>query len=203
MTLVPDGPGLALRGLRSVLEAKDEQGNLLYPNLKEGVDYSYLGYKPGGSAVMLGIGQSFSATFPQDYTGNTTRTQPLYREIQALGDADYIFDIASVGYPEVWLPYAAARENKPMSVACTAVSAAQYYPYYKSGQFVGLIGGMKGTAEYELLTGMEQTLHRVPDATRGMDAQSLVHIFVVFSILIANIMYFVDRRFKQAERRAG
>ncbi len=81
---------------------------------------------------MLGIGQSFVATFPQDYAGNSTRTQPLFKEIQALGDVQYIFDIAAVGMPEVWLPYAAAREKKPMSVSCTAVSAAQYYPYYSA-----------------------------------------------------------------------
>jgi hypothetical protein len=203
LTLVPDGPGLALHGLQGVLEARDAQGNKLYPELHSGVDYSYLGYKPGGSAVMLGIGQSFTATFPQDYAGNPTRPQPLFKEVQALGDVAYIFDIASVGYPEVWLPYAAAREKKPMSVSCTAVSVAQYYPYYASRQFRGLIGGMKGTAEYELLTGTEQVLRRVPDATRGMDAQSLVHIFIVLSIVFANILLLIDRRYKLADRRAG
>jgi len=203
LTLVPDGPGLALRGLRSVLEARDEQGNLLYPDLKPGVDYSYLGYKPGGQAVMLGIGQSFTVTFPQDYAGDSTSQQPLFKEVPALGDVAYIFDIASVGLPEFWLPYAAAREKKPMSVSCTAVSVAQYYPYYASRQFHGLVGGMKGTAEYELLTGMEQILRRVPDATRGMDAQSLVHIFIVLSIVIANVLFFIDRRYKLADRRTG
>jgi len=203
LTLVPDGPGLALHGLQGVLEARDAQGNKLYPELHSGVDYSYLGYKPGGSAVMLGIGQSFTATFPQDYAGDPTRPQPLFKEVQALGDVAYIFDIASVGYPEVWLPYAAAREKKPMSVSCTAVSVAQYYPYYASRQFRGLIGGMKGTAEYELLTGTEQVLRRVPDATRGMDAQSLVHIFIVLSIVFANILLLIDRRYKLADRRAG
>jgi hypothetical protein len=204
MTLVPDGPGLALRGLRKVLDARDPQtGELLYPDIKPGVDYSYLGYKPGSSAVMLGIGQSFTATFPQDYAGNQTRTQPLFKEIQALGDVQYIFDIAAVGMPEAWLPYGASREKKPMSVCCTAVSAAQYYPYYSSRQFKGLVGGMKGSAEYELLVGMEAILGRVPDATRGMDAQSLVHIFIVFSIIIANVLYFLDRRYKAADRRAG
>jgi hypothetical protein len=204
MTLVPDGPGLAVRGLNKVLDARDPHtGQLLYPNLKAGVDYSYLGYKPGSSAVMLGIGQSFTATFPQDYAGNATRSQPLFKEVQALGDVQYIFDIAAVGMPEAWLPYGATRWKKPMSVSCTAVSAAQYYPYYASRQFKGLVGGMKGSAEYEKLAGMEQILGRVPDATRGMDAQSLVHIFIVLSIIIANVLYFIDRRQKVAERRAG
>lgn len=204
LTLVPDGPGLALRGLNKVLQSRNPQsGELNYPELQAGVDYSYLGYKPGGSAVMLGIGQSFIATFPQDYAGNPTRTQPLFKEIQALGDVQYIFDVAAVGYPEVWLPYAAARENKPMSVCCTAVSAAQYYSYYSAGQFHGLIGGMKGSAEYEKLMGMEEILGRVPDATAGMDAQSLVHIFIVFSIILANVLYFIDLRNKGLHRRAG
>ncbi len=62
---------------------------------------------------------------------------------------------------------------------------------------------MKGSAEYELLMGMEEILGRVPDATRGMDAQSLVHIFIVFSIIVANVLYFLDRRYKALDRRAG
>ena len=203
MTLVPSGPGLASRGLRDVLQYEDSQGNKPYANLVDGVDYAFLGYKPGGYAVMLGIGQSFTSTFPQDYAGNSTREMPLFKEISALGDVSYIFDIASVGYPEFWVPYASERENVPLSVSCTAVSAAQYYPYYKAGQFRGLVGGMKGAAEYEMLVGMEEILGKTPDATRGMDAQSVLHVLLVLAIIIANIFYFVERRYQAAERRAG
>jgi hypothetical protein len=203
MTLVDYGPGLCLRGVKEVTEAKDAQGNLLYPDLKAGRDYAFLGFQPGSTSVMLGIGQSFTATFPTDYEGNQTKQMELFREINALGDCKYIVDIAAVGLPEFWLPYASAREKVPMSVNCTAVSVAQYYPYYQAGQFQGLIGGMKGSAEYETLVGMEQIEGRIPDATRGMPAQNAVHIFIVFSIILANVMHISVRRADINARRAG
>lgn len=189
LTLVPAGGVLGSKGLREAAEFKDEQGNLLYPHLEYGRDYAYLGYKPGGTAVMLSLGQSFTDAFPRDHENNSTREMQIFREITALADCAYIFDIASVGFPEYWVSYASERENVPLSVNCTAVSAAQYYPYYQSRQFRGLVGGMKGAAEYEMLVGMEEIIGRIPDATKGMDAQSAVHLFIVLAIIIANIFY--------------
>jgi len=194
LTLVPAGAALGNRGLMEAVKFADDQGQLRYPDLEYGVDYVYLGYRPGGTAVMLAIGQSFTTAFPRDYEQTPTKTMPLFKEISALGDCQYIFDIASVGYPEYWVSYASERENVPLSVNCTAVSAAQYYPYYQSRQFRGLVGGMKGAAEYEKLVGMEEILGRLPDATKGMDAQSVVHIFIVIAIIVANFFYFFQER---------
>jgi hypothetical protein len=200
LTLVPTGAALGSRGVREAAESTDANGKLLYPYLEYGRDYVYLGYKPGSTAVMLSIGQSFTDAFPRDHEGRVTSQMPIFREITALADCKYIFDIASVGLPEYWVSYASERENVPLSVNCTAVSAAQYYPYYASRQFRGLVGGMKGTAEYEKLVGMESIIGRVPDATKGMDAQSAVHLFIVLAIIIANIFYIMQGR---EERREG
>ncbi len=202
MTLVDYGAALADKGLREVTEFARADGQRLYPGLVYGKDYVFLGFKPGSSSVMLGIGQSFSSTFPQDYSQNNTKDMPLFREVTSLKDVSLIFDIASVGLPEYWVPYAAERENVPLAVSCTAVSAAQYYPYYQAGQFTGLVGGMKGAAEYEQLVGMKEILGHTPDATRGMDAQSAVHVFIVLAIIVANILYFYDNRQRSARRKA-
>jgi len=200
MTLVPAGAALGSRGMREAAEFIDASGARLYPDLEYGSDYVYLGYKPGSTAVMLSIGQSFTDAFPRDHENRVTSQMPIFREITALADCKYIFDIASVGLPEYWVSYASERENVPLSVNCTAVSAAQYYPYYASRQFRGLVGGMKGAAEYEKLVGMEAIIGRIPDATKGMDAQSAVHLFIVLAIIIANIFYIMQGR---QERREG
>jgi hypothetical protein len=203
MTLVDYGAALADKGLREVLHTTDaSNGNVLYPGLQDGKDYAFLGFKPGSTSVMLGIGQSFTSTFPKDYSQKNTREMPIFREVTSLKDVSLIFDIAAVGLPEFWVPYASARENVPLAVSCTAVSAAQYYPYYQAGQFTGLVGGMKGAAEYELLVGMKEILGRTPDATRGMDAQTAVHVFIVLAIILANFMYFYDNRLRNARRQA-
>ena len=203
LTLVPAGASLASKGLDEIVYSLDSNGDRRYPDLVYGRDYAYLGYKPGGTAVMLGIGQSFKTTFPKDFEQRRLSEMPLFDEITALGDVAYIFDIASVGYPEYWVSYASEREGIPLSVNCTAVSAAQYYPYYQSRQFRGLVGGKKGTAEYEQLVGMEEILGRIPDASRGMDSQSAVHIFIVLAIIVANFFYLLKARSADADRRSA
>ena len=70
----------------------------------------------------------------------------------------------------------------------TAVMAPKLYSFVESGQMTGLLGGMRGAAEYEALAGH-------PDlAVLGMNAQSLVHILVIVLIILGNIAFFTSRR---------
>jgi hypothetical protein len=80
------------------------------------------------------------------------------------------------------------RFHLPMVAGVTAVSAPEFYPYLQSGQLVGLLGGMAGAAEYEKIRGEKGT------ATRGMDAQSMAHVFVALCILAGNWVQWRRRR---------
>lgn len=202
VALVPDGRAMAINGLADVVAAKDSGGNLLYPDLVDGRDYCFLGYKAGSSAVMLGLGQSIEATYATDSQDRPLGELELFRRIKRLGDFALIFDIAAVGLPEIWVSYASERFGVPLTVACTAVSAVQYYPYYRAGQFQGLVNGMRGAAEYEKLAGMAEIIGEIPDATKGMDAQTVTHCLIVLAILLANAAYFMERR-KPLERRGA
>jgi hypothetical protein len=111
--------------------------------------------------------------------------------------------------PETWIAFGTAPNKLPLAVSCTAVSAAQYAPYAQAGQITGLGTGMKGSAEYETLLrekyGKEMAQAAgsseppAGDATRGMDAQSAVHVFIVLTIILANIALSIQQR---RERRA-
>jgi hypothetical protein len=72
--------------------------------------------------------------------------------------------------------------------------ATDYYPYLSSRQLLGLIGGMKGAAEYEKRMGI------FGDARRGMDAQSLVHVIIALLVILGNIALLATR--KSAGRRS-
>lgn len=195
LTLIPDGPGLANRGLEDVLAFKDPKtGEQPYKDFKSGDDYVFLGFKTGGQAIMLGIGQGFVGTFPTDYNGDETANMQIFKDAPKLADTKAVFDIASVGYPDFWIPYGTERAGIPFIVSCTAVSAPQYYPYYAAGQATGLIGGMKGAAEYETLVDMEAITGNDGPATKGLDAQSAVHVFIILAIIIANFFYVIDKR---------
>jgi len=75
--------------------------------------------------------------------------------------------------------------GKTMAGACTAVTAPEMYTFLNSGQLLGLMGGLKGAAEYEKLIEYEG------NARKGMDAQSVVHLVIVMFIVFSNIIYFV------------
>jgi len=71
------------------------------------------------------------------------------------------------------------------------VQAPTMLPYVnEQQQLVGLLGGLKGAAEYELL------INKPGFATKGMDAQSVAHLIIILFILIGNIGYFATRKQK-------
>ena len=52
----------------------------------------------------------------------------------------------------------------------------------------GMLGGMKGASDYEKL------VNKPASATKGMAAQSLVHLFIIFSVVAGNIFHFTAGR---------
>ena len=67
------------------------------------------------------------------------------------------------------------------------------YPLLRSGQINGLIGGLRGAAEYESLIDQKGT------AVAGMDAQSATHFAIIILVILCNTFYFWTRRAKRRE----
>lgn len=154
-----------------------------------GKDYVYLGWAPGNQSVILGIGQDLYKTFPSDYYGTDTPTMAVLQGVRSLRDVDYLFDVAA-GDPgiETWIVYGREKYRFEMGGGCTAVSAPGMYMYVNSGQINGLLGGMRGAAEYETLIGQSDK------ATVGMDAQSVTHLLIVVLVVISNVVYVITRK---------
>ena len=89
---------------------------------------------------------------------------------------------------DYWIIYGHERYGFPLAIGVTAVMAADYYSYLNSGQIVGIIGGLKGAAEYEKLIGQGDL------ATMGMNIQSFVHLVIVLFIVIGNVGYLMTRK---------
>ncbi len=184
MTLWPGGPNLIVDAFKDM----EIEFSAVGKELKNGVDYVNLGYKPGGTAVILGSGQDLKATFPTDMFNKSTGTMPILEELNSIKDIDYVVEIGAGNSVDWWIVYGQKNYGFPLAVGCTAVSASQYYPYLNSGQITGLLGGLRGAAEYEVLQGKKDL------ATAGMDAQSIVHLIIVLAIILANIGYLVTLR---------
>ena len=143
----------------------------------------------GGIVTLLGMGASIPNTFPTDYGGTPVNQIPLMQEVRNFEDIALVMEI-SAGTPGTreWVQQVQSRYRVTLASGVTAVSAPNFYPYIQSGQLVGLLGGLKGAAEYETLVGVPGT------ATSGMDAQSIVHALIVVFILLGNVVYFVVGR---------
>ncbi len=179
MSAWPVGTGLAQMALSKVLEEYD---------MKNGVDYVFLGYKPNFTVLIQQIGTDITLAFPTDYYGTPMKDLPMMKNIKNYNDIDLTISFSGTGIGLTWLFYARERFGAPLTLGVTGVMAPDYYPYIQSGQFVGLIGGMKGAAEYEAL------IRRPSLATAGMDAQSWSHICIILFILIGNASYFAMKR---------
>jgi hypothetical protein len=180
MELWPQGPSLVDQALR----IKAAEYHKVY-----GVDYVNLGYQSGNEAVMVHMGQGVAAAFPRDIMGRPVSAYPIMHGVRDYSSFPLLISL-SAGYPgtKEWVQQVNARFHLPMVSGCTAVSAPEYYPYLQSGQLQGLLGGMAGAAEYEVLVGHPAL------ATRGMDAQSLGHVFVALCIVLGNVVQWAKRR---------
>lgn len=154
-----------------------------------GKDYAYLGWMPGTVNVIMGMGQDLFRTFPKDHYKKDTASLPVFKGVSSLRDIDYVVDMAA-GDPgiETWIVYGTEKYRFEMGAGCTAVTAPGMYIYLQSGQINGLIGGMRGAAEYEAL------LKKPDTATVGMDVQSVTHFLIIGLVVISNIVYWVTRK---------
>jgi hypothetical protein len=178
--LWPQGPIQAERARRVVEVESGRQ-------FEYGVDYINLGYQAGNELVIQRMGSSIPAMFSRDYFGRPVDEFPIMQGVTNFSNIDYVFNL-SAGYPGTveWVLFAADRFGATVGAGNTAVQAPMVYPYLGK-QLRGLAGGMKGGAEFEILTGLPGR------AVKYMVGQTFAHTVIVLFIIIANIAYFATR----------
>jgi hypothetical protein len=181
-TLWVSGTGMADQLLKQV---SSEMGR------EPGRDYVFLGWSPGGSAVIINMGQDLYTAFPSDYEGKPTRGIPVLEGVHSLKDVTYAISLGA-GNPgvEAWYVYGKDKYKFELGGGCTGVIAPGLYPLLRSGQINGLIGGLRGAAEYESL------IEEKGRAVAGMDAQSATHLAIIVLVAMCNLFYFSLRQQK-------
>jgi len=168
-----------------------------------GEDYVTLGYKPGYEGVIKVIVTDLRQMYPTDHYGANLDDIPMCREVRNVQDMDLVLSI-SAGYPgtKEWVQYAASPfPNIKMAAGCTGVQAPLFYPYVPN-QVIGLLGAIKGAAEYEAALARRYPHWDKPEfneALRRMAPQLWGHLLIVLLIIAGNIIYFGEKR-KQARR---
>ncbi len=156
-----------------------------------GVDYVFLGWKYGYSLLIMGMGKDFKGTWQTDYYNTRLVDLPLTSKINNYDDIALIVSLTGSGAYVSWIYYAYVQFKEKIAAGITAVMAADSYPYLQAGQLIGLLGGLRGAAEYE------QLIHHPSLASVGMEAQSWSHIAIILFIILGNIGYLMTRKKKQ------
>ena len=162
-----------------LLRPYEEQGKVY------GVDFCNLGYVAGEETALAAYARDLKKTFPLDVRGNHTATLPILEGVTGAPDVEAWVFFTDVG-AEPWVRQVGPL-NVPVIGGLITVSAPNAEPFVQSGQLAGLLIGLRGAAEYEILT------NNPGAAVAAMDAQSLGHLLLILFIVFGNIAFFVKR----------
>lgn len=198
MSLWPVGP-------RMVEDALDRVVRSDFPDLKYGEDWVQLGYKSGYEAVIKVIVTDLKQLYTTDRFGASIDSIPLMADIQSVQDFSLVINI-SAGYAgtKEWVQYASTPYPDITIVAgCTGVQAPLLYPYIPE-QLPGLLGAIKGAAEYEMLVldkygsrdenGELDEPGKYFEGIRRMGPQLIAHVLMILLIVTGNIIFFIERK---------
>jgi hypothetical protein len=193
LALWPVGPQMIDDAIERVIRSD-------YPNLVYGEDYVNLGFKSGYEAVIKVIVTNLRELYTTDSRGTALEDIPMMNGIENIQQMDLIVNI-SAGYPgtKEWVQYAATPYPDQIRIVAgaTGVQAPLLYPYIPS-QLPGLLGAIKGAAEYEKLVmdayGGEDSDPKYLEGLRRMGPQLVAHLLVIALIVVANVLYFSSRR---------
>jgi hypothetical protein len=179
MTLWVTGTGMADQAITKVAADMGKQN---------GKDYVFLGWSPGVGSLIITMGQDLYKAFPSDYYNKPTKDLPVLAGVQNLRDVNYVISLAAgTAGIETWYVFGKDKYKFELAGGCTGVIAPGLYPLLRSGQLNGLIGGLRGAAEYEVLIDQKER------AVAGMDAQSATHFAIIALVLLCNTFYLFIR----------
>jgi len=198
MALWPIGSQLADATIDKVIKSD-------FPRMIYGQDYVNLGYKSGNEGVIKVIVTNLRELYTTDSRGTALQAIPMMSGIDSIQQMKLIINV-SAGYPgtKEWVQYAVTPfpDRLRLVAGCTGVQATQMYPYIPR-QLPGLLGAIKGAAEYEKLVvdkyGGPHPDPKYLDGLRRMGPQLVAHLLIIVLIVLANIVYFADRR-REAHR---
>jgi hypothetical protein len=189
MALWPTGQAQALRVIDQVLREE-------FPDKMYGVDYVHLGYKAGGYGLINTILADLKKMYTTDAEGTGIDDIPMMRDVQTLRDFAFICNF-SAGFPGLkeWVQFAGDPGDIPVAGGTTAVSAPLLYPYHPR-QMLGMMGGLKGAAEYEaaLVIGYSEYARVYQRAITIMGPQAIAHLVIIIFIIIGNITFFIEKK---------
>jgi hypothetical protein len=135
----------------SLLAERLMQGALGERGYRAGVNYSNLGYLPGGALAVLAFAQDPMAGMPLDVDAASPWNSMPLRDVRSLSDFAALVILADgAEVARTWIEQTSAmRGSVPMLVVSSAQAAPMIHPYYEARQILGLVTGLRGGATLE------------------------------------------------------
>ncbi len=197
ITLIPVGPQMIEKSINEVIKPD-------FPEMVYGEDYVNLGFKSGNEGVIKVIVTDLKTLYTTDGRGTNIDQIPMCKEIENIQQMDLIVNVSgSTPGTKEWVQYAVTPypDKIRMVAGCTGVQSPLLYPYIPN-QLRGLLGAIKGAAEYEALV-VEHYLGEDPDkkyleAKRRMGPQLVAHLLMIFLIVAGNLIFLMQNKSKTA-----
>ena len=161
-----------------------------------GRDYVNWGYRPAGAAVALlkTAVNDLPGAMGKDIKGMAISQVACMQGIKGVNDVSLICEFAASATLPVWIQFyqRAGKAPIPTLYGPTSVMATEAVNYVESGQLQGMLIGLKGASEYELL------LQKEGFASSASASLSLSHLLIVVLIVLGNIGMFVERKQRAA-----
>jgi hypothetical protein len=202
MTLWPAGGPIIDGTMQDVLGDR--------PDWKYGEQWVNLGYRAGFEGVMKQMNSRVALAYATDVRKTPLGDIPMMKGIEGIADFDLLVSV-SAGYAgaKEWVQYSVSPTltgARPLRFVAgsTGVQTPQLIPYYPN-QMAGILGAIKGAAEYEFLVNEAVRKAdpnavvpaRFQEAQRRMAPQLFGHVLMVALIVLGNVV-FVGLRGREA-----
>ncbi len=190
---------LAQRGVRTIMVSFVDAGPMFAEQVLDhvskkydivyGTDFVNLGYLAGMETAIKNFAEAPHTAFERDFRNNPVASMPIMAGITHITDIAFIIDFQTgdPGY-NAFLKQVQGPYGVTYAAGIVTVSVPNAMPFVQSGQISGLLQGLRGAAEYEVLVGS-------PGAGAAkMDAQSLGHLLIIGFIIVGNVAYFLNKK---------
>ncbi len=158
---------------------------------KDGTDFVVLPFNAGGETVYAAMAQNFKSLYSQ------VASSPLWDSIKDVKSFGAMIECINGENWRWMLAHVEARHRIKCLALITAINASACQSFFSSGQLAGVVSGLNGAAEYELLA-------KVPgEAVAGMDAQSLGHLWIIILVILGNIGFVMSKKANAPEASAA
>lgn len=152
-----------------------------------GADWVFLGYRPSSPATIVSLASSPYTVFPADYRGRPLSSMPLTSSLSGHSDYRLVTVVASGPSAQDWVIYGHGRFAAPIIVGLGGGIGPAFQGFVDRKLIAGLIAGLRGAAEYEVLSG------RPAEAVRALSAQSMAHLLLVALVIVGNAAFFATK----------